>query len=422
MTTTTLPFAIGTSRSGIPLTTAANTALQQGMQGGSGTQAFMAGQIVQDNFFGYLNENNDSCWSWSVDESGNPAYFAAQQSGSNTMFLAGTATIDAGAAANPGSSGQFTFNEQTYNIIGTLTTTLGYNTAPLWYMQVPLGVADGITSGVLAKILWSSALKPIMTGVWNGLKSCITKCSSAEDPGDVADAADDAAEDASFEGAEGGADISIDFCAAAASYMGLSIVVALPILVMALAHNTFSHIQVYNLTSYDVVWSLAYQDSGQMYIEPTTLSNNGTTEYTIPATGSYSPEPGIIAPVTVVHEADFGYTNTNQFEGFGYVMQFALNEAGTTTNVDTATVMISVPWDLTNTLATATGTLPSVANWYKENVGAGTNEVTQSVAQDSNVVVTATFDYLSGQHPAGSQGQDQFYYQSIIVLSPPPVA
>jgi hypothetical protein len=123
----------------------------------------------------------------------------------------------------------------------------------------------------------------------------------------------------------------------------------------------------------------------------------------------------------VVTDATFSYANTNPLEGFGYVLQFTLNVAGTTTVVDNAAVMFVVPLEGANSVLAATGDIGDVGTWYGSNEYLPANQQTQSVASDTNVVVTATFDFLTGQHP-GPDGQDGYYYNSLLVFAPPTTA
>jgi hypothetical protein len=127
--------------------------------------------------------------------------------------------------------------------------------------------------------------------------------------------------------------------------------------------------------------------------------------------------PGL-QPVPVASNATFSYANSNALAGFGYVMQFTLNVAGTSTQVDTASVMFYVPLEGSNAVATALGDIGDVTTWYQNNQYLASNQVTQSVATDANVTVTATYDYLTGQHP-GPSGEDGYFYNSILVFAPP---
>jgi len=64
--------------SGIPMNQSNTQTLQTAMQGGSGTQQFIQGQIVPQNFFKWLEEQGDSAWISTTTEGTNyPAYFAA---------------------------------------------------------------------------------------------------------------------------------------------------------------------------------------------------------------------------------------------------------------------------------------------------------------------------------------------------------
>ena len=256
-----------------------------------------------------------------------------------------------------------------------------------------------------------------MQGCFAGLKSCFSKCKSCASDDDAADAADDAAADAAVDGVQVGED-SVSMLATGGAFLGMAFLVAIPIVIQVLAHDTFHTVQVYNLlTNYDLQWSLAYQDSGAMNVEPVTGSGSTIPYTTIPAMANQAP-PGL-TPVYAASNATFGYANTNALAGFGYVLQFQLTAPGMTSPVvDTAYVLFFVPLEGSNGLAVNLGSLTDVGSWYQNNNALLANQDTQASASDSNVVVTATFDYLTGQHP-GPSGQDGYFYNSVLVFAPP---
>ncbi|HWN67487.1 MAG TPA: hypothetical protein VNM90_07590 [Haliangium sp.] len=423
--TTSLPFALGPSTQGIPLSGGAQQMVQQAMQGGGATAAFFQNQYTVGNFVSWLNSQGESAWIQSTDDQGNPVFFAEQTSQTGNIVLllqttqATSTTQGARAAADDDGPPQFQWNGQSYNVVGSVTGTLTFNSVPLWWIEVPLGLSTIVPVSALSSIVWANLVKPLLTGFWNGVQSLFSDAPEITSGAEAATAADDAGTAAVVDGAAvDGAEVSM--LAGGLAFAGIAVLVAIPFILMALGHPSYQNLKVYNLTNYDIDWSLDYLAHGAMNASP--ISPDGGNQVTanplIPAISTIQPAPGI-APVTVAHEADFSFINTSEFAGIGYIM--ALTVTDTATGAATVVgALFDVPWAGENSLWGGSYTPGSGASVYDQN--AGQNKVTQLVypftgPDGVGATLTLTYDFLSGQHPAPN-GQNTFVYNSLAVFAP----
>lgn len=412
--TTNLPMGIGPQNTGVPIVPSTQAALTNALQGGQSTADFFQGQNVANNFSAWLSTAGQNAWIESIDETtGNPVWFAAQGSGSNSQYLTVNSTIDTHSIQSGTPSGSFTWQGQNYNIVGTLTMTMGYDTTPQWYFQAPLAVVETYPFLKLGGIVWSDVLKPVLSRAVTGVKSCFAARASATSEVEMVDMGNNAANQVAGQGIQAGEDLTIDLVAGGAAFAGLVVLAGLPILLDALAHQTTHSVQVYNLTGYNLTWKLACIPHGTMNLAPTAASGSQQYDYLIQAMTSYAP-PGI-TPVDCAQNASFGFASLSGYTGMSYVLTFTVTDPGTGNTVDTINVMFDVPYSGNNSVSLSSGVLSDPEAWYGQQAG-----VNQSVSQSvsgSVVKATATYDYLSGEHP-GPGGEDQYIYNSLLVFQP----
>jgi hypothetical protein len=413
--TTNLPMGLGPQKTGVPMVASAQTALTSALQGGQNTADFFQNQNVANNFSAWLSTTaGQNAWIQSTDEStGNPAWFAAQESGGNMQYLTVNSTIDNQSIQSGTPSGSFPWQGQNYNIVGTLTMTMSYNTTPQWYFQAPLAVAETYPFLKLGGIVWSDLLKPLLSRAATGVKSCFAARASATSEVEMVDLGNNAANQVAGQGIQAGEDLTIDLVAGAAAFGGLVVLAGLPILLDALSHQTTHVVQVYNLTGYNLTWKLACIPHGTMSLAPTTSSTSQQTDNLIPAMTSYAP-PGI-APVDCAQNATFGFASLSGYTGIAYVLTFTATDPNTGDTVDTINVMFDVPYTGDNSVSICSGVLSDPESWYGQQAGA--NQSTSQSTSGSAVKATATYDFLSGEHP-GPGGQNQYIYNSLLVFQP----
>jgi hypothetical protein len=307
---------------------------------------------------------------------------------------------------------QFTWNGQNYNIVGSISITLSYNSTPNWMILLPLGLSETIPMGMLADVMWPNLLKPLVDGVVNMAKWCYRNAAQICGQAEVDDAAAQAAQNAEVDEAEVAEDtVSMEASCAAASLF--VVLLAVPFIVAALSHPSYQTLKVYNLTSYDLTWSLPTIPHGANNLAPST-GQGQTLDYLIPASENTAP-PGI-TPVMSSHEADFSFVSQSGFTGIGYVLGFSLTDPANGNQLVTqGNVLFSIPWSGENSLAAAM-TNEDPKSWWDANNG--TQSTTQAAASGAGVTVTATFDFLSGKHPAPN-GQETYTYNSLLVFQTP---
>jgi cyclophilin family peptidyl-prolyl cis-trans isomerase len=416
--------ALGSGTQGIPLTSNIQAAIMTAAQGGEDTATFFHNQNASAAFMSYLNEQGDAAWNWTVDDQGKPVVFAAQQSGANTIKMVARTLLDQNVIQGQTQPGQFNHDGNTYNIIGSIANTLSYNETPLWYVEVPLGVIELVPLGKLVPTAFQGLLKPILTGFYNGLRSCFTSVAQGEATGVemTQTVAQNAGEDAAFENQiveAAGEEVTVSMAAGALAFAGMAVLVAIPFIIQIISHPSFQSVKLYNLTPYNLTWNDPYMDEGVMNLAPVTAVGTTSFNYSVPAISSFSPGPDI-QPVTSAHEADFSFASTSELKGLGWAMSFHLDDpANNNQQVASAAVAFDIPYWGTNSLYASFGDVSDLKNYYSkmEGVNKTTSYQTTTTTPDGKTIkLQVTYDYLDGKHPSPS-GQNMYYYNSMIVFS-----
>ncbi|GLV53317.1 hypothetical protein KDH_01720 [Dictyobacter sp. S3.2.2.5] len=416
--TMTIPCVLGSARQGLPLTDRTHVMLMQALSGGSNTATFFQKQYALKRFVAWVNAGGAAVWTASTDNQGNPIFSAQQPNSPLRMQLSTLPAQQVLHGQQP--PHQFTFQGKSYNVVGSLTGTLSYSTDPLWYVEVPLGVAEIVPISQLASIAWAGLVRPLLQGFLNGIRSCFTALTEAgEVTAEVtADAAAAAAEDAAVD-AVVVEDVAVSMTAGVAAFAGIALLAAIPIIIELLAHSSYHSIKLYNLTDYDITWSLPYFDEGVLSAAPVTAQEASSYNFVIPARSLYSPDP-TIPPVPVVHEADFSFVSTSDFKGIGYAMPFAFTPPDQPKNVlATTALLFDVPWAGDNSLYVTFTPQQDLARFYSEFEGKNTLTQMRSLhsVQGQPITATLTYDYLNSEHP-GPDGQSGYIYNSLVVFAP----
>src|SRR5437016_8835728 len=125
------------------------------MEGGTGTQEYFRFLQMITNFYSWISRNaQEGIDSFIFDttagnndpgQNGLPMYFASQQLPDNdgnlhNLYLEITPNLDSAVLQGTKQATTFTWNGQTYNIIGLVSTKLTVDKTINWTIEVPVGV------------------------------------------------------------------------------------------------------------------------------------------------------------------------------------------------------------------------------------------------------------------------------------------
>lgn len=411
--------ALSQGRSGITLSDQAMGDLIAAARGGEATTTFFRRLDTNAGFMRFLKEQGDAAWIESEDDAGNPVIFAAQESSANKLTLVLRPVAAPGVLAGTAAPEKFPWNGKNYNIVGSISGTFAYDEQPVWYVQVPVGVIELYPIAQLGKLAWPSFIKPVLTGVWNGFKSCFGSAVNASEASSLGESASGAAEQATVEGAEvGGEELSM--ACGAPAFGALALLVAVPFVIQAISHPTRHRLKIYNLTPYDITWAPPVMKHGAMNLAPVMSSDSEDYELEIPAMSDLSPAPGI-KPVKVAHDAEFLFTSSSGLSGVGWMMRFALTDpAAADATVASAVASFWVPWGTTNCLYGAFGDFQDDAAlddvWSRTTNTLTAYGATAKTADGKSIKMSMSYDALNGQHQDMS-GENSYFYTSMIVFS-----
>ena len=208
--------------------------------------------------------------------------------------------------------------------------------------------------------------------------------------------------------------------------VGLAVIAGITLFVeYFLLHNTSHVVKVYNLTPYDISWSIPYQPEGAISMSPAIAAGSSSVNYIIPANHSLQVGNG---SVTVYREADFSLVSSSSTHGIQYVMAFTVMDPNNSDAIiGTASVVFDMPLVGDNSLyttVTADAAAPSPAyceSLYGQFSGTYKQvnyQCSGKLANGAQLQVTATYDLLSGTQPPPNNpgGTKEYLYNSIIVL------
>jgi hypothetical protein len=297
--------------------------------------AAATGQIFQlssqaTSFINWVNAQGDSAWEQGWDPAGNPVFTTLPMPGQEGFLLQTVPVPDQQVVAGEIPPQGFSWNGQSYNIVGTITATLSYTNFPLWTVEVPLGLLEAYPIAQLAGLAWSSLFVPIVTAFKKGVQASLrgaTGVTTTEEAGDVAgDAATEAVVDGEIVG-----DATLDLVTGGVALVGLVILVAIPFLLFHHKVTINHNFKIYNLTDQDLFFSVKV-DGGSMTLGPADPGPQ-PWPYQVPATSTSAP-PGI-AEVQVAHEADLAMVSDSHGD---LVTKIALGFRAAGSGADPATL------------------------------------------------------------------------------------
>lgn len=350
-------------------------------------------------FFDWLNEQGPAAWTQGTDSLGNPTFVTQPYQDYQLSALPNTDSTVVNGNQNPQ---QFQFDGESYNIVGTVTTTLAYKNDPVWSLAAPVGLIETVP---LANLAWSSLLAPIGSAFVKGIQACVSSAPTVGSTAEASTAAETAAEAAVVDGEVVG-DSIVDVATGGVALVGLVVLLAIPFLLRRPKPTIYHNVNVYNLTPYPFQFQVLPQNGTQLTLAPAEVA-----PYSLGGITWESPPGG--APVQVAHEASVALTNSGEavciviFEGLDMVL-------GAQFNITRGSQKLSVIGALGPNI---TLKFPQVEATY------GSAATVANTAWSSNFTITATYGDADGHSPAPVSGASNAYVaNSTVVLSVASVA
>src|SRR5437588_11750708 len=134
---TVIPVTVARGDQDLPLTSSNAQALNLAMAGGEATANYFHNLVLVNNFLSWVN-TTPGAWIETTDSNNNPAWFATQGSGANSMSMMMTAVPDSDVLSGTTTPTNFPWNGVNYNIVGSLQGTLSFADTPAWYVTLPI--------------------------------------------------------------------------------------------------------------------------------------------------------------------------------------------------------------------------------------------------------------------------------------------
>lgn len=186
--------------------------------------------------------------------------------------------------------------------------------------------------------------------------------------------------------------------------IGVVVIAAITIIIDCVLHRSYQNVYFYNLTEYDIDIDFPYKDEGDYHNLPTQSIQARVNR----------PGPGGIDLGSWYNGVAFSYQSGSEFAGLGYTMRFKLKDPATQNVVKTFSCMFDVPFSGDNSLFASTSEAPNYSAYYSSHEGE--NKTTQLSANDGAQEIVVTYDYLSGTHPDPDTGDNQYLYNSLVVI------
>ena len=365
--------------------------LDQGSSGGSGTAAYLQTMLQFSNFTNYLSQAGAEAFT--ENDGPNGSKEASATDGTTTM------TVNVGLTESDGSDGQPAIWG-----MATITLALPDSEDIVKIAQFAVFLAEIPATLIVTQQLWAALFSPLLNRLCSWVRTTMEAWSeidgeeAADDIGGaIADSAGETAEGASAEAAdvvveeEVVASLAIDVTAAVPAFAVLGLLVAVPIIILALAKNFTLYLEIDNLTDTPFTWSAPYTSEGAITAQP--------SEQVIPAMGMAVDSWGDVTTQPVVYQANFTAMNSSGYSGIGLLINLSPPGGG---GDDDITALISIPWLTDNAiwLGTPGSSSPDWAALYDANSGSnGQIKVTYGTR---DVSTSLSIDALSGN-------QDQYH-------------
>jgi len=201
-----------------------------------------------------------------------------------------------------------------------------------------------------------------------------------------------------------GAFSAITAAALAYTVVGILVIAAIFLIFTFALHYSYHNVYIYNLTKYDLDFDFGYIYEGN--------AHNVESKH-LPAyqkrTGPNNIDLGSWYSATA-----FRFQSDSKFYGLGYALSLTLKTPGVPSIYKQMACMFDIPYVGDNSLR-ASATLPGdIKNFYSSNEGV--IKQTQNSASDNELELIVTYDYLSGTHLDPESGDQEYIYNSLVIL------
>jgi hypothetical protein len=201
-----------------------------------------------------------------------------------------------------------------------------------------------------------------------------------------------------------GAFSAITAAALAYTVVGILVIAAIFLIFTFALHYSYHNVYIYNLTKYDLDFDFGYIYEGNAH----NVESKHLAAYQ-KRTGPNNIDLGSWYSATA-----FRFQSDSQFYGLGYALSLTLKNAGTQSIHKQMACMFDVPYVGANSLR-ASATWPSdIKSFYSSNEGVKTQ--TQDSSSDNELELIVTYDYLTGKHPDLETGDQEYIYNSLIIV------
>lgn len=404
---TTPSFLISPSPLSRGLNQAATAMVTTALVGGAATAAFFT---TRNQLYYLIKGIQQETVSWisTTTSSGQPAYFAQLGSGASAVSLTLTAKPNSDALGGKISVEQTQYNGQTYNLVGSME--MSYSAGDYgWTTELFLKVAEQAADLVADQ--FAAAVVSVLQGV-KSLFGLVDLAGTANVDAGELDAK-------AVESAEGE-----DTVAAFGSFTALAVSSLIMALLQELLHYTQHNVTIINMTGQDVTWATPFLATGtELTLGPVMASGSGNTPTYVTnniIAGAHAVQPAYLNLPQLYGQADLQFSTATQFTGLGEVFTLSFTDAGSG-QAYTATVAFTLPWSGEN-LLTATFDQVNPADFYAAMDWPTGPFFVSAGSADKKYLVTATYDYLSGQHQGPGDAGTGYFYNSLIVIQPAPVS
>lgn len=343
MTTPSLPFAlVPVTGAGFPVENDDSYRLvfDQAVSGGAGTSTYLQHMMRFAGLTDYLNQKGDA------------AYTVTQLPDGSMQAAAtdGASSIQVGVALNPNLA-ETDLDGVPVRGLATVTMTLPEPMQLAKIVSFGLSLAEIPPGLIVTNALIQSLFKPLLQQLTRYVQTTIDQWLDIEVGEDIdalgdaiADVAGDTAEEVGAETAEVVveeavvAELAIDLSVAVPAFAALGLLVAVPLLVMALSKQFRLHLEIDNQTDHDFQWSEPYIYNGAMTAQPASAL--------LPKMGRAVDSWGDRTDVPVVYQANFSSMNKSGYEGTGIALQLTPTDYPD----QNLAVLISIPWIADNGL------------------------------------------------------------------------